>query len=93
MFGGSFFRRKYDEEGDTIVHITETGVPQSLKDVFRLMGLDAYAASVDYLGVHALGSCFQRFDLFNQKYNPFGQRTLREVFLKTDNFIKGVYKR
>lgn len=36
-----------------------------------------------------LGSCFQRFDLFNQKYNPFGQARLRDVFLKTDNHIKG----
>ena len=35
------------------------------------------------------GSCFQRFDLFNQKYNPFGQACLRDVFLKTDNHIKG----
>ena len=35
------------------------------------------------------GTCFQRFDLFNQKYNPFGQACLRDVFLKTDNHIQG----
>ncbi|XP_026192261.1 AMP deaminase 2-like [Cyclospora cayetanensis] len=86
----NFIRRKYDEEGDTIVHVLPTGgAAQTLKDVFSSMGLDAYAASVDCLGVHALGSCFQRFDLFNQKYNPFGQRTLRDVFLKTDNHLRG----
>lgn len=53
------------------------------------VGICAHDASVDHLDVHALGSCFQRFDLFNQKYNPFGQRTLRDVFLKTDNYIEG----
>ena len=83
------YRRKYAEEGDTIVYVDESGAPQSLKDVFDSMGIDAYTASVDFLGVHALGSCFQRFDLFNEKYNPFGQRALRDVFLKADNYING----
>ena len=32
---------------------------------------------------------FFRFDRFDKKYNPFGHRTLRSVFLKYDNFIKG----
>ena len=30
-----------------------------------------------------------RFDRFNTKYNPLGQSRLREIFLKTDNLIKG----
>lgn len=66
------------------------GRSYTLKELFRSkVGLDACAASVDFLNMHALGSCFQRFDLFNQKYNPFGEAVLREVFLKTDNFIEG----
>ncbi|KAL8271080.1 hypothetical protein Esti_004997 [Eimeria stiedai] len=85
----NFIRRKYKEEGDTVVYVDDAGKRLSLRDVFSAMGLDASAASVDFLGVHALGSCFQRFDLFNQKYNPFGQRALRDVFLKTDNLVKG----
>lgn len=32
-----------------------------------------------------------RFDRFNLKYNPCGQSRLREIFLKTDNFIAGRY--
>ncbi len=32
-----------------------------------------------------------RFDRFNLKYNPAGQSRLREIFLKTDNFIQGKY--
>lgn len=34
---------------------------------------------------------FHRFDKFNLKYNPCGQSRLREIFLKTDNHIKGKY--
>jgi AMP deaminase len=32
---------------------------------------------------------FHRFDKFNAKYNPIGESRLREVFLKTDNYICG----
>ncbi|THD24980.1 Adenosine monophosphate deaminase 2 [Fasciola hepatica] len=34
---------------------------------------------------------FHRFDKFNAKYNPIGQSQLREVFLKTDNYIQGAF--
>ena len=34
---------------------------------------------------------FHRFDKFNAKYNPIGESRLREVFLKTDNYIGGQY--
>lgn len=34
---------------------------------------------------------FHRFDKFNLKYNPVGESRLREIFLKTDNFIQGRY--
>ena len=34
---------------------------------------------------------FHRFDKFNAKYNPVGESRLREIFLKTDNFINGKY--
>lgn len=53
--------------------------------------MTAYDASIDLLNVHALGSCFHRFDIFNSKYNPFGQALLREVFLKTENLLQGRY--
>jgi AMP deaminase len=32
---------------------------------------------------------WQRFDKFNEKYEPFGVKSLREVFLKHDNFVQG----
>lgn len=34
---------------------------------------------------------FQRFDKFNDKYNPVGASELRDLYLKTDNYIKGEY--
>ncbi|KPP76239.1 hypothetical protein Z043_104429 [Scleropages formosus] len=34
---------------------------------------------------------FHRFDKFNAKYNPVGASELREIYLKTDNYINGEY--
>lgn len=34
---------------------------------------------------------FQRFDKFNDKYNPVGASELRDLYLKTDNYIAGEY--
>lgn len=34
---------------------------------------------------------FQRFDKFNDKYNPVGASELRDLYLKTDNYIDGEY--
>ena len=39
------------------------------------------------LDVQAFDTCIKRFDVFNNKYNPMGEPLLREIFLKTDNFI------
>lgn len=34
---------------------------------------------------------FHRFDKFNSKYNPVGASELREIYLKTDNYMDGEY--
>ena len=34
---------------------------------------------------------FQRFDVFNAKYNPIGQSSLRDIFIKVDNDINGEF--
>lgn len=41
--------------------------------------------------MHAHSDSFHRFDKFNLKYNPIGESRLREIFLKTDNYIQGRY--
>ena len=32
---------------------------------------------------------FHRYFKFNAKYNPIGESRLREVFMKTDNYVGG----
>ncbi|CAG2177601.1 unnamed protein product, partial [Oppiella nova] len=67
------------------------GKALTLEQVFNLLQLTSYDLSVDMLDVHADRNTFHRFDKFNTKYNPIGESRLREIFLKTDNFIHGVY--
>lgn len=52
------------------------------------MNLTPFDLTVDMLDVHADRNTFHRFDKFNAKYNPIGESRLREVFLKTDNYIQ-----
>ena len=68
--------------GDKVMNLTE---------VFDSINLTAYDLTVDMLDVHADRNTFHRFDKFNAKYNPIGESRLREVFLKTDNFVNGKY--
>ncbi|KAJ3397099.1 AMP deaminase [Lobulomyces angularis] len=63
----------------------------TLNQVFESLNLTAYDLSIDTLDMHAHKDSFHRFDKFNLKYNPIGESRLREIFLKTDNFIKGRY--
>lgn len=63
----------------------------TLQQVFDSLNLTAYDLSIDTLDMHAHTDTFHRFDKFNLKYNPIGESRLREIFLKTDNFINGKY--
>ncbi|KAJ1649793.1 AMP deaminase [Dispira simplex] len=63
----------------------------TMKEVFKSLNLTAYDLSIDTLDMHAHKDSFHRFDKFNLKYNPVGSSRLREIFLKTDNFVKGRY--
>jgi AMP deaminase len=73
------------------VVIERDGKQLTLKEVFDSINLTAYDLSIDTLDMHAHTDSFHRFDKFNLKYNPIGQSRLRDIFLKTDNFIKGRY--
>jgi AMP deaminase len=63
----------------------------TLEEVFQSLKVTAYDLSIDTLDMHAHQGAFQRFDKFNHKFNPMGESRLREIFLKTDNYIKGRY--
>jgi AMP deaminase len=74
---------------DVVIH--RDGRPLTLAEVFASLNLSAYDLSVDTLDMHAHTDSFHRFDKFNLKYNPIGESRLREIFLKTDNYISGRY--
>ena len=73
------------------VVIFRDGAELTLEQVFQSLGLTAYDLSIDTLDMHAHSDSFHRFDKFNLKYNPIGESRLREIFLKTDNYIQGRY--
>lgn len=85
-----FIKQKLRDCGDEEV-IFRDGQTLTLNEVFQSLGLTRHDLSVDTLDVHAHNDTFHRFDKFNLKYNPCGQSRLREIFLKTDNLIKGKY--
>ncbi|XP_063862391.1 AMP deaminase 2-like isoform X3 [Scylla paramamosain] len=85
-----FIKKAMKTHPDEIVCCSKDN-KMTLAEVFASMNLTAYDLSVDMLDVHADRNTFHRFDKFNAKYNPVGESRLREVFLKTDNYINGKY--
>ncbi|EJD50398.1 AMP deaminase [Auricularia subglabra TFB-10046 SS5] len=84
-----FIKSKMKRSPDDVV-IFRDGAELTLEQVFQSLNLTAYDLSIDTLDMHAHQE-FHRFDKFNLKYNPIGESRLREIFLKTDNFIQGRY--
>ncbi|MCO5585182.1 hypothetical protein L7F22_039114 [Adiantum nelumboides] len=85
-----FIKAKIKRYPDDVV-IYRDGKHLTLQQVFESLNLTAYDLSIDTLDMHAHQDSFHRFDKFNLKYNPIGESRLREIFLKTDNHIKGRY--
>ncbi|PVF97684.1 putative AMD1-AMP deaminase [Serendipita vermifera] len=85
-----FIKSKLKRCPDDVVIIRD-GHHLTLAQVFESLKLTAYDLSIDTLDMHAHQDSFHRFDKFNLKYNPIGESRLREIFLKTDNLIKGRY--
>ncbi|KAM9765761.1 AMP deaminase 3 isoform 1-T1 [Menidia menidia] len=86
----TFIQKTYKTEADRIV-LEKDGQKMTLQQVFHNLNMDPYDLTVDSLDVHAGRQTFHRFDKFNSKYNPVGANELREIFLKTDNYINGEY--
>ncbi|KAJ3069940.1 AMP deaminase [Podochytrium sp. JEL0797] len=85
-----FIKAKLKKKPDEVV-IFRDGKHLTLSQVFQSLHLTAYDLSIDTLDMHAHKDSFHRFDKFNLKYNPVGESRLREIFMKTDNFVKGRY--
>ncbi|XP_052720962.1 AMP deaminase 2-like isoform X3 [Crassostrea angulata] len=87
-----FIKKKMKTCSDDVVcKDKKSGKEMTLAEVFDSMALKPYDLSVDKLDVHADRNTFHRFDKFNAKYNPIGESRLREIFIKTDNYINGKY--
>lgn len=85
-----FIKSKMKKHPDEVV-LDRDGQKLTLREVFESINLTAYDLSIDTLDMHAHTDSFHRFDKFNLKYNPIGQSRLRDIFLKTDNYVKGRY--
>ncbi|GAB5591473.1 AMP deaminase [Umbelopsis nana] len=85
-----FIKAKLRKNPDEVV-IYRDDKYLTLAGVFKSLKLSAYDLSIDTLDMHAHKDSFHRFDKFNLKYNPIGESRLREIFLKTDNYIEGRY--
>ncbi|KAF8975974.1 AMP deaminase [Entomortierella lignicola] len=85
-----FIKSKMRKTPDDVV-IFRDGKDLTLSEVFKSLNLTAYDLSIDTMDMHAHKDSFHRFDKFNLKYNPIGESRLREIFMKTDNKIKGSY--
>ncbi|XP_076879742.1 AMP deaminase 3 isoform X2 [Brachyhypopomus gauderio] len=86
----TFIQSTYKTDAERVV-LEKAGQRLTLKQVFSNLNMDPYHLTVDSLDVHAGRQTFHRFDKFNSKYNPVGASELREIYLKTDNHIKGEY--
>ena len=76
---------------DDIVKVDENKNPVTLKQLLSGMGICAENLTVHTLNVQADATLFERFDNFNNKYNPMGNPDLRNLLLKTDNYMGGRY--
>lgn len=94
-----FMQHKARESPDDIVEVDkQTGRPISLIEMLERVTRDRFGPvasvadlTVSALDVQASSSTFNRFDHFNNKYNPLGVSELRSLFLKTENFMGGRY--
>ncbi|BFZ14415.1 hypothetical protein BsWGS_17454 [Bradybaena similaris] len=86
-----FIKKTMKNSKDDVVFKNKDDRLMTLAEVFKSMNLTPYDLNVDMLDVHADRNTFHRFDKFNAKYNPVGESRLREVFMKTDNHIEGLY--
>eukprot|EP00484_Ammonia_sp_Unknown_P028508 CAMPEP_0197033308 /NCGR_PEP_ID=MMETSP1384-20130603/11747_1 /TAXON_ID=29189 /ORGANISM="Ammonia sp." /LENGTH=971 /DNA_ID=CAMNT_0042463099 /DNA_START=24 /DNA_END=2939 /DNA_ORIENTATION=+ len=87
-----FIKSRLKRHGDDQVYKNEkTQRVYTLKQLFHELNLTSYDLSIDTLSMHGHRDTFHRFDRFNRKYNPIGESSLRQVFLKIDNYAKGRY--
>jgi len=87
-----FIKKRLKHEGHRhVMEDDKSGKPRTLTEVFNELNLTAYDLSLDKLDMHGHRDTRNRFDRFNKKYNPIGCSNLRQLFLKTDNYMGGEF--
>lgn len=84
-----FLRSKMEGSPDDIV-LNRRGEILTLRSLCSESGIGAQM-TVDQLSVQADHTLFERFDNFNNRYNPMENPDLRTILLKTDNYMNGRY--
>ncbi|KAL7717499.1 AMP deaminase [Entamoeba marina] len=89
-----FIKNKLENEPNRIVfkHFNHNNVDYTnvtLKQLFEI--LDIKNLSLHNLGVQADPSLIKRFDLWSERFNPFGYQQLNKLFLSLQNDINGEY--
>ena len=79
-----YVKEKLTAEGDTVVAI-DGGVAKTLSQLFLESGLDERQLGLDAFHILADHSLYQRFDRFNDRYNPWRKSRMRTIFLKSSN--------
>ena len=85
-----FIQQKLMHCPDDIVAQKE-GKGLTLRSLFVACNIDPANLTMASLDTQADLSTFNRFDNFNGLYNPFGDASLRAVFMKTDSANHGQY--
>ena len=87
-----FMKNKFEYNRSDFVYLDEvTNQKLNLEDILEKFKIEADELNLDMLDVQADNSLYKRFDRFTSKYSPLGYPMLRNVFLKSDNLMKGKY--
>ena len=86
-----FMIEKMASHSDDIVMEDKTGQILTLENMMKKYNISRDTLTTDQLNVHADHTLFQRFDNFNNKYNPMAIADLRTLLLKTENYMNGRY--
>ncbi|XP_078087563.1 AMP deaminase 3-like [Mustelus asterias] len=85
-----FICKTYKRDSERVVQEV-SGKKTTLGQLFQCLNLTPENLDIDALNMRADRETFQRFDRFNEKYNPVGANELRALYLKTNNYINGEY--
>uniref|UniRef100_A0A6U3UET0 Uncharacterized protein n=2 Tax=Ditylum brightwellii TaxID=49249 RepID=A0A6U3UET0_9STRA len=88
-----YVKSKLQNEPNTVVLDEKYGDAETktLIEVFGDSGLEDDHLTIDAFSVLADHTVYQRFDNFNSKYSPFRMSKMRQIFLKTENCLRGRY--